>query len=332
MTEKDMSQKTGGGGGRGGREVKTKGKDKKRKKKEIQEAEADKSKAGQLSEEEINDVITNNEMFDFLNDDERQALVDILYPKLSSLYQEKATSIFTKKQQEQMDSRPVKKTRREEEESINVCYTKLHLFNKTLSSIQDIQVADLTNMEKYLYKTVGMDLVNFIFALASDSSEKNLTQPMRSKILSQLEGDEAKDAMTKLDNAKSATDVLNCAHDAADFGASMMIKSDKKREKFIMSDHIEAQCTRLFELSELPATLHMGVTVAYSLVNGSLIHYPGKMTQTVINLMESKLTDEQLNVFTSAQSALMKFLAKEEVDVQQHIDNIKSTIKSLQHK
>ena len=38
-----------------------------------------------------------------------------------------------------MDSRPVKKTRREEEESINVCYTKLHLFNKTLSSIQDIQ-------------------------------------------------------------------------------------------------------------------------------------------------------------------------------------------------
>ena len=144
-------------------------------------------------------------------------------------------------------------------------------------------MADLTNMEKYLYKTVGMDLVNFIFALASDSSEKNLTQPMRSKIISQLEGDEAKDAMTKLDNAKSATDVLNCAHDAADFGASMMIKSDKKREKFIMSDHIEAQCTRLFELSELPATLHMGVTVAYSLVNGSLIHYPGKMTQTVIN-------------------------------------------------
>ena len=48
--------------------------------------------------------------------------------------------------------------------------------------------------------------------------------------------------------------------------------------------------------------------------------------------MEAKLTDEQLNVFTSAQSALMKFLAKEEVDVQQHIDNIKSTVKSLQHK
>ena len=56
-------------------------------------------------------------------------------------------------------------------------------------------VADLTNMEKYLYKTVGMDLVNFIFALASDSSEKNLSQPMRSKIISQLESDEAKDAM-----------------------------------------------------------------------------------------------------------------------------------------
>ena len=44
----------------------------------------------------------------------------------------------------------------------------------------------MTNMDKYLHKTVGMDLVNFIFALTSDSAEKNLTQPMRAKILSQV--------------------------------------------------------------------------------------------------------------------------------------------------
>ena len=79
---KDSNQKTtgasgggGGGGGRGGREVKTKGKDKKRKKKVLQEAENEKvNKQGQLTEDEINEILQNNEMFDFLNDDERQCL------------------------------------------------------------------------------------------------------------------------------------------------------------------------------------------------------------------------------------------------------------------
>ena len=144
-------------------------------------------------------------------------------------------------------------------------------------------MSDLTNMEKYLHKTVGMDLVNFIFSLTSNSCEKNLTQPMRGKIISQVESQEAVDALNKLDQAKTAADILDVAHDAAEFGASMMIKHDKKREKFILADHIESQCSKLTELTELPACLHMGVTIAFSLVNGSPIHYPGKMTQVVIN-------------------------------------------------
>ena len=50
------------------------------------------------------------------------------------------------------------------------------LFNKTLQNLEGADAKDVTNIEKYLHKTVGMDLVNMIFALSSDSQEKNLTQ------------------------------------------------------------------------------------------------------------------------------------------------------------
>ena len=53
---------------------------------------------------------------------------------------------------------------------------QLMLFNKTLQNLEGADAKDVTNIEKYLHKTVGMDLVNMIFALSSDSQEKNLTQ------------------------------------------------------------------------------------------------------------------------------------------------------------
>ena len=55
-------------------------------------------------------------------------------------------------------------------------WSQLMLFNKTLQNLEGADAKDVTNIEKYLHKTVGMDLVNMIFALSSDSQEKNLTQ------------------------------------------------------------------------------------------------------------------------------------------------------------
>ena len=61
------------------------------------------------------------------------------------------------------------------------------LFNKTLQNLEGADAKDVTNIEKYLHKTVGMDLVNMIFALSSDSQEKNLTQVRyHKKITSQM--------------------------------------------------------------------------------------------------------------------------------------------------
>ena len=62
---------------------------------------------------------------------------------------------------------------------------------------------------------------------------------MRLKILKQTESEpEALDNLTKLNNAKVPLDVLENAQDAAEYGAGMMIKFDKNREKetFIFAD------------------------------------------------------------------------------------------------
>ena len=64
-----------------------------------------------------------------------------------------------------------------------------------------------------------------------------------------------------------------------------------------------------------------------------------KLSQNMINIwkhtvrvclaMEHKLTPEQFATFMNAQNGLMKFLAKEEIDVEAIIDSIKSTVISL---
>ena len=87
--EADKEKSGGGGGGRGAREVKTKGKDKKRKKKEAQEAaeEDEKKKSeGALQEEEIDSGLQDDEVFETLDDESRQTLVDLLLPVLSGTW------------------------------------------------------------------------------------------------------------------------------------------------------------------------------------------------------------------------------------------------------
>ena len=47
--------------------------------------------------------------------------------------------------------------------------------------------------------------------------------------------------------------------------------------------------------------------------------------------MESKLEEDQFNILMNAQNDLIRFLAKEEVNVQSHIENIKSLCAQLKN-
>jgi len=313
------------GGGRGAREAKTKGMDKKRKKKEEEKEDS----GGPLSEDEITGVVEDDELFSMLDEEARQALVDLLHPILSNEYQARATSIFVRKQQEAADSRPAKKSRREEEQLINSNYALLHLFTKALTLLEDMDQKDIGNIEKYLHKTVGTDLINSIFALTSDTAEKNLTQPMRAKILAQVDNEKAQQALKQLESAKTPAEVLELAYDAAELGAQMMIKFDKKRAASVAQSHLATQTETIANFTELPRTLHMGTTIVFGRVMGTPIHYPGKMSESLILAMQDKLTKEQFETLIGAQYDLVKMIAKEEVDIEKHITSIKQLVQSL---
>ena len=47
--------------------------------------------------------------------------------------------------------------------------------------------------------------------------------------------------------------------------------------------------------------------------------------------MESKLEEDHFKILMNAQNDLIKFLSKEEVDAQSHIDNIKSLCAQLKN-
>ena len=116
-------------------------------------------------------------------------------------------------------------------------------------------------------------------------------QPMRSKILAQLDDEKAQQALKKLETAKTPSEILELAFDAAELGAQMMIKFDKKRAQSVAQSHLASQTETIQSFTELPRTLHMGVTIVFGRVVGAPIHYPGKMSeQLILGKLKSNFT------------------------------------------
>ena len=61
-----------------------------------------------------------------------------------------------------------------------------------------------------------------------------------------------------------------------------MIKFDKKRAQSVAQSHLASQTETIKSFTELPRTLHMGVTIVFGRVMGTPIHYPGKMFEQLI--------------------------------------------------
>ena len=70
--------------------------------------------------------------------------------------------------------------------------------------------------------------------------------------------------------------------EASSLGAQMMIKFDKKRAQSVAQSHLASQTETIQSFTELPRTLHMGVTIVFGRVMGTPIHYPGKMSEQLI--------------------------------------------------
>ena len=169
-----------------------------------------------------------------------------------------AKSIFTQKQQVKNDAKKTKKSRKEKEEIINNCYLKLRLAQKGLKNFEDPE-----QFEKFLMKTMGNDLINFIFCASSyglkliDSLEKviifqekmfsnhdhflwifltdlsdnfdfesALSPNQKAKIMAECaeEAEIAQISLKELNSAKSIDDVLELAQEAVQNAAGLGVK------------------------------------------------------------------------------------------------------------
>ena len=74
---------------------------------------------------------------------------------------------------------------------------------------------------------------------------------MRAKILAQISDEKAVAALKKLETAKTPAEILDLAYDAAELGAQMMIKFDKKRATSVALSHLgTVKRKRYFELGK----------------------------------------------------------------------------------
>ena len=70
---------------------------------------------------------------------------------------------------------------------------------------------------------------------------------MRSKILAQLDNEKAQQALKKFETAKTPSEILELAYDAAELGAQMMIKFDKKRAQSVAQSHLGKSSKKRFQ-------------------------------------------------------------------------------------
>ena len=131
-----------------------------------------------------------------------------------------AKSIFMQKQQVKNDSKKSKKSRKEKEEIINNCFLKLRLAQKGLKNFDETE-----QFEKFLLKTMGNDLVNFIFCASSDQFDfdSSLTQNQKAKIMAECaeEAEIAQISLKELNSAKNIDDILELAQEAVQNAAGI---------------------------------------------------------------------------------------------------------------
>ena len=100
--------------------------------------------------------------------------------------------------------------------------------------------------------------------------------------------------------------MLGLASDAAEYGAGMMLKFDKNREKAALLDYGISMKQSLETCVDLPAALHMTAATLFATHFKSILHFPGKLTPKVIDALGGKVPAETSAVLTEVQDEIMK--------------------------
>ena len=101
-----------------------------------------------------------------------------------------------------------------------------------------------------------------------------------------------------------------------------MIKTDKNREKSVLLDYCASLEESGKECSDLPTALHLAAAYLFSKSFKSILHFPGKLTPKVIDILKGKIDESLADTLSQVQDDVLKQLKGDNIDLQSNLENV----------
>uniref|UniRef100_A0A1B6D5T8 E3 UFM1-protein ligase 1 homolog n=1 Tax=Clastoptera arizonana TaxID=38151 RepID=A0A1B6D5T8_9HEMI len=335
---------TGGkvGGGTQGRETKTKStKKKQRARIEASDSEDEKttssSKLNLISLIEIQNSIVKSGAFEELDSDELvQEISSFVQPDLNKAALQAASIAYENIVLNRNSSR--RKTHSDTQDKLNVLVNDIRLYEKAIKhfSSKDTQ----GQLVKYLLKTTGTELVNYIFTLVAQDNcshqpdaTKELTPEARQKVLNEIPTD-IKDPLTKLHKAVggSSLDDFMAAVDPAFAAVDLMLrKPDKKKERPQLLAHRQALLQQLESTDDPALVLHVTCLILFQACTQTMIQASGRFVSVILQYLAPQLSIEINQSLKDYHDLVMKLLkiGDDENEKSQTISELQNKIDSI---
>jgi len=193
-----------------------------------------------------------------------------------------------------------------------------------------------SNLEKYLIKSVGLDVANKIFLLNTNDNmtdidtSTQLTSEMRIKIIS-LSPDSIKQHLTKLNgavNGKSFDALMESVQAATTACGIMLRQNDKKKDRLVIHGNRKSLLEQMDKESGNSAmVLHLACSIIFQSVFGCMLHSPGRHVPDVLDKLESSLERDVYSTLMKSQDLIRQKMILEQDD--EPNDEVLDRIKEL---
>lgn len=228
-------------------------------------------------------------------DELSKPLAEHFYPQLSKEALQLAQTMYESTLQNTNQSR--RQTHAALQEKLNTIIGDIRLYEKGLKLLTpDLQ----TQLIKYLFKTLGNDIVNEIYFYVATESKLNFPDPLltadqKLKITQEC-GQEYKTILINLNKTLVGTSIeefLKSVESALQACSMVLKKVDKKKDRTIIHSHKLGLLEQLNKCSDPALVLHLAVLVIFTTSTQNMIHASGRHVSAILSYLQPVLITEQ---------------------------------------
>lgn len=239
-----------------------------------------------------------------------------LHRPLTQKYMDELKSVFLQTMQATSSSTTRRRGHAELSDKVSGLWVNAKLFEKGISLFSDDVQQQLN---RHLLRTVCTDITNAIFSYYATISmvtvdDSSITPEVRSKILSALPDDKAKQILTRLQgslqSAKGLDDFfvqLESVCGPGNLEISLKIP-EKKKERKLIFNHRQSLVEQLKAESDPAMALHLCVTLLVLVHAQCMIYAPGRCVPQIVAFLKDHMTGDQHRVLVECQDLVMKRL------------------------